>query len=149
MTPCEDRMLTLAQRDATLQSFLEGPKIFRWFDRQLLQGQIQLGACLTVLRVSTMPMYAQGGGLATEWIRFQMDCMSLQDPEIARALAAAVQTWFGTVSFFSAAQFQSPPTTPPSFPNFKIGQRSGTKFELGDPVYVESLDYRVANNLNI
>jgi hypothetical protein len=148
MTPCEDKMLYLAQRDAGLQALLGGPTIFRWFDRQLLQGQIDLGPCVTVLRVSTQSVYSQSGALANEWIRFQIDCLSLQDPTVARQLAFAVATWFGTVSFMSSAQFLSPPTTPPNFPNFVNGPRAGLKAQLGKPVYVESLDCRVANNLN-
>lgn len=148
MTSCEDKMLSLAARDETLQSFLGGPTIFRWFDGQLLPGQIELGACVTVLRVSTESTYAQEGQLALEWIRFQLDCLSLQAPGIARQLAFAVQTWFGTVSFFSNAQFLDPPTTPPSFPNYKLGQRHGQKVQLGKPVFVEMLDFRVCNNLN-
>lgn len=148
LTPCENKMFSLAQQSAALRAFLAGPTIFRWFDRQITQGQIQVGPCVSLLRVSALYQYAQPGLLATEAILFQIDCLSLTDPEVAKQLAFAVSQWLGTVSFMSNAQFTSPPTTPPNFPNFKISQRSGLKEVLGTPVWVESLDYRIWNNAN-
>lgn len=143
----EVKLRTLASADPTLSGLLASAGLFRWFDRQLPQGYIQRGACVRLLRVSTLPMYAASGRLAAEQIRVQLDVLDF-DAETARGVAAAIDTWFGTVDLMSAQQFASPPTTPPQFPSFKLNQRAGMDYQLQPPAYVETLEYRVFNNLN-
>ena len=143
-------MRTLAQLDAGLQGYLYNPvnNTFRWFDTQQIQGYIKAGTCVSVMRVGTVPMYANSGMLATEQVRIQFDIRDL-DGDKAKEVAAYIDMWLGTVSFFSPNQFDSPPTAPPSFPNFKLSQRNTTEFQV-QPVlaWTSMLEYRIFNDLN-
>jgi hypothetical protein len=146
----EQKMRTLAQLDAGLQGYLYNPvnNTFRWFDTQQIQGYLKAGTCVSVMRVGTVPMYAQTGRLATEQVRIQIDVRDL-DSDQAKVVAAYIDTWLGTVSFMSSAQFDSPPATPTSFPNFKLNQRNTTEFQV-QPVlaWTSMLEYRIYNNLD-
>ena len=143
-------MRTLAQLDAGLQGYLYNPvnNTFRWFDTQQIQGYIKAGTCVSVMRVGTVPMYANSGMLATEQVRIQFDIRDL-DGDKAKEVAAYIDMWLGTVSFFSPNQFDSPPAPPPSFPNFKLNQRNTTEFQV-QPVlaWTSMLEYRIFNDLN-
>lgn len=146
----EQKMRTLAQLDTGLQGYLYNPSnnTFRWFDRQVPQGYIQQGTCVSVLRVSTISRYAQTGRMADEQVMMQIDVRDF-DPVQAAEVCAYISTWLGTVSFMDSNQFDSPPTTPNRFPNFQMNQRSGMDYNVQPkPAYVEMLQYRIFNNLN-
>ena len=144
------KMRTLAAADTTLQGYLYNPmnNTFRWFDTQLPQGYINQGTCVTVRQVSNVQTNVQEGRIALDQVRVQIDIRNLNSMQ-AKTVASAIDTWLGTVSFASDAQFLSPPTTPPNCPNFKLMQRSSQDFNVTpQPAWVETLDYRIFNNLN-
>ena len=149
-TPIIEKIRLLAMADATLRGYLYNSVngTFRWFDTQLQLGYIMQGTCVTARQVSTVPMYAQGGRLATDQPRVQIDVRDL-DSTKAKKVAAAIDDWLGTVSFMSDAQFTSPPTTPPNFACFKLNQRSSEDFAVQPiPAWIETLEYRIFSNLN-
>lgn len=144
MTP-EVKLRSLAAADATLAGYLTGSNnTFRWFDRQVAQNYFQSGPCVRVIRVSTVRMYMQTGVTNVSACRFQIDVLSV-DPEQARAIAAAIIDFLGTVDLAGDYQFGSPVTTPPQFPNFILNQRAGMDYQLQPPAYVETLDARIFN----
>lgn len=141
----EEKIRTLASADATLQShFGTGP--FRWLDRRLLPGYIDKGACVRLMRVSSVFTYSQAGLQNLNQPRVQIDVMST-DPVEARNAAQAIIDWMGTVSFSETNNFNSPATTPPHSPNFVLNHRSGMEPQPDPkgPVFVETLDYRIFN----
>jgi len=151
----EVKLRTLAMADATLQADLGAPPLFRWFDTTIPQGIIQKGACVRVLRISTLLLYAHslppggspettppGGLMNLTQPRFQIDVMAT-DPEIARAVAADIIAFMATADLASYAQFGSPATTPPQFPNFLLNQRHGADYDEQPPISIETLDYRM------
>jgi hypothetical protein len=151
----EVKLRTLAMADATLQADLGAPPRFRWYDTAIPQGVIQQGACVRVLRVSTVLLYAHslppggspvttppGGLLNVTQPRFQIDVMAL-DPEIARLVAADVIAFMATADLASFAQFSSPALTPRQFPNFLLNQRHGADYQEQPPISIETLDFRV------
>lgn len=138
-------------QDATLRAYLYNPadNTFRWFDTQLPPGYINQGTCVTVRQVSTVPLYAQGGRLATDQPRVQIDVRDLDSPK-AKKVAGAINDWMGTVSFMDSNQFDSPPTSPPKVANFLLNQRSSQDFNVTPtPAWVETMDWRCFNNLNL
>jgi hypothetical protein len=144
----EVAMRTLAQQSTPLQTYFgEVSGVFRWFDRQLPPGYIDRGACVRVLRVSTLRLYAHGSTTRRSVVdqaqpRFQIDVLDY-DPERARSAAAAVLDWLGEVDFSTTSQFASPPTSPKRHPNFVLNQRAGMEPKPDPPVYVEMLDVRI------
>ena len=149
-TPIIEKMRTLAMADATLRGYLYNSlnSTFRWFDTQLQPNYIQQGTCVTARQISAVSINAQKGRLATDQPRVQIDVRDL-DSAKAKKVAAAIDDWLGTVSFMSNAQFISPPTTPPNFPNLKLNQRSSQDFDVQPtPAWVETLEYRIFSNLN-
>lgn len=143
----ELKIRTLAAADTTLRTYFgTPPAVFRWMDRRLLPGYIQRGACVRLLRVSTISDYNQYGLINLNQPRVQIDVLS-QDPSEARNAAQAIITWMDTVSFSETNNFDSPATTPPHSPNFLLNRRSGMEAQpdpIG-PVFVETLDYRIFN----
>ena len=149
-TPLLEKMRLLAMADPTLQGYLYNASnnTFRWFDTQLQPGYINQGTCVTVRQVSTVPIYANSGMLATDQPRVQIDVRDLNSNQ-AKVVAKAVDDWLQGVSFMTTNQFESPPTTPNQFPNFKLSQRNWQDFDVRPtPAWVETLEYRVFNNLN-
>ena len=150
MTSLETKLRTLASANAILAVDL-GTSPFRWYDRRLVQGALappnptMTGptTCVRVLRVSTIPLYSQGGLQTEEHVRLQIDVIDY-DPETARQVAADIDTFLAGVSFMSAT-----PTNITQAPNFKLGQRAGMEYQLDPPAYVETLDYRVWNRTNL
>lgn len=150
----EAKLRTLAYADPTLRGLLcpaspISSNTFRWFSPDLPQGYIVKGSCVRVFRVSTSSNYEQRGPNPTEWIRFQVDCMDTND-ETARALAAAVSTWFSTISIWATNQFDSPVTLPANCPNFQLNVREDFITQTQPPtrVYVVTMDWRVYSNVN-
>jgi hypothetical protein len=147
---CETKITTLARLDPTLQPLLSGTgaQPYRWFEIQRVEGQITVGQCVVMRRISTVNYYAQSGQLATEVIRFQLNCCALQDPEAARALATAVTNFMLSINCMVTDQFTSPPTTPRQRPNRQLGQRPAMEVETGIPVQIQLVDFKVWNNAN-
>jgi hypothetical protein len=144
-------MRMLAMPDPVLQSYLLGSNnTFRWFDSQLPKGYINQGTCVTVMQVSSVLDYYQGGPSALEWVRVQVNIWDM-DSVKAKTLANYLQnTWFPSVCFTSAAMFQSPPLPAPSAANFKLSQRGVLDYSVQPTAaWVETQDWRVANNTNI
>lgn len=149
--PLLQKMRILAMADTVLQSYLLGSNgTFRFFDTQLPKGYINQGACVTVQQVSSLLDYVQQGPLALEWVRVQVNIRSMQS-EVAKAIANYLQnTWFPSVCFTSSAQFQSPPLPPPAAANYKLSQRGVLDYSVQPTAaWVETMDFRVANNTNI
>lgn len=141
----EVKIRTLAAADATLQPYF-GTGPFRWFDRQIPPEYIDKGACVRLLRVSTIRSHTMQGITHLSAPRFQIDVLSI-DPETARAAASAIIAWLQTISLAQNNQFASPVTSPPQHPNLVLNQRAGMEPRIsGKPVvYVETLDVRVYN----
>ena len=149
-TPLQVKMFSLARQDATLQGYLLGSNgTFRWFPVQLPKGYIYQGSCVVVRQISDVLPYVQQGPIQLDGVMMQLDCRDL-DSLRAQALATYLVTqWFPSVSFASDAQFLSPPQTPPSCPNFKLSQRGVIDYEAQpETPWVETLTYRITNNLN-
>ena len=148
-TPLFEKMRMLAQQDATLQGYLLGSNgTFRWFDTQLPKGYVGQGTCIAVRQVSDVLDYVQSGPISLDWVRVQINIWDM-DSVVAKSLAAyLVAGWFPSVSFASNAQFLSPPQTPPSCPNFKLGGKGLLDYSVQPvPAWVEILDYRVGNDI--
>ena len=148
----ELRLYTLAAASPALQAVF-GTAPFRWYDTQVQQGTIVPGddtqpAAARLLRVSTIRSYEQAGLQPLSEPRFQLDVLHPL-AETARAAAAAVIAFLGTVDLAGAYQFGSPVTTPPQFPCFVISQRGGLAPEFEPPVYVQSIDFRLYNREDI
>lgn len=150
MTSLETKLRTLASANATLIVDL-GSSPFRWFDRRLVQGALtppnptmtDRATCVRVLRVSTIPLYNQGGLQTEEHVWMQIDVLDY-DPETARQVAADIDTFLAGISLMSAT-----PTNITQSPNFKLNQRAGMEYRLDPPAYVETLDYRIWNRLDL
>ena len=144
----EAKIRTLAQQDATLQSWFFTDGQIRWFDRQLVPNYLKIGkACVRVRRISTIRLYSketdtQRSANRMEQPRFQIDVLDY-DAERARSAASAICDWLATADFSSDAQFASPVTSPKRHPNFVINQRADMEFTTQPPAYVESLDVRI------
>ncbi len=149
----ESKLIALASADSTLQG-LFGTAPFRMFDRQLAQTYYALGLCCSIRRVSEVPIYTQYGlnNMSMPLVQFDVRASPRYvtgAPEAARNAMTALITWLGTVSFAESNDFDSPTTTPPHSPNFIRNKRAGMDFQLEPPVYVESFDVRIYNNLAI
>jgi hypothetical protein len=139
------KLRTLAGISAPLQVIFGSP-LFRWFDKQLPPGYIQLGTCARVMRVSTVPWdYAFSGPRTPEQLRIQIDVLDF-DPVTCAAAAKAVDDFMMTVDLVNHNQFDSPPTSAQQAQNFKMNQRDGMESQLGKPAHVEILEYRVFND---
>ncbi len=149
-TSPETKLRLLASQDVTLQSFF-GTNPFRWFDEQLVQGQISIGCCVVVRRISTVRTYEQRGLQDLSQPRFQIDVLPpattnrQQDPETGRQAANAVIQFLGTCNLATTDQFGSPVVTPRNFPNFVLNQRATMYPDLQPPVMAQSIDIRVYN----
>jgi hypothetical protein len=152
-TSPELKLRTMAVQNATLQADLGGsnPATFRWYDRQLLQNEIGKlvgnGACVRVARVSTMRGMNQGGIQNLSWPRIQIDVLDF-DAEKARSVANDVIDFMGTINLCTNQQFDSPTTSITSNPSQLLNQRAGmipNPQSPSGPIYVESLDFRIAN----
>lgn len=143
------RMRELAFHDPTLNAIF-GPtsdiKKFRWFDRQIPQGQIDRGTCVAVQTVSQINSYTHSGRMGYKQDRLQFDVAD-KVPTRASDAAAAIDAFLDHANFSQDAQFVSPPRVPGGPPpNFKLNQRGGfLSVQTGLPIPVESLDYRIGN----
>ena len=150
----KQKLWTLAKSDAGMRAIF-GTNPFRWCDVRLVPGYIPRargsnapgGGTSTVIvrRISTLSTYVMLGQNPLEKIRFQLDVLDL-DENICEASAIALINWLGTVDLVSGAQFGSPVTTPPQFPNFNNNRRSGLYPQPGQVVYAESIDEWVYND---
>lgn len=146
----ENKLVTLASADPTLQSYFgTPPSVFRFFDRQLAQTYWAQGLCCSFRVVSTVRDYYMAGLSTLSAPRVQFDIRASPrygfTPEQARAARNALITWLGTVSFSESNDFNSPPTSPPHSPNFILNERAGMDVQTDPPVYVESIDVRIYN----
>jgi hypothetical protein len=143
------KMRTLAMADATIRGYLFNPinNVFRWFDTALPQGYIMQGTCVTVRQVSDVQEYTQTAPISLDQVRVQIDVRDRSSVQ-AKTVANYINSWLGTVSFASDAQFLSPPQTPINCPNFKLLQRSSMDFSITpNPPYVETSDWRIFNDV--
>ena len=142
MTP-ETKLRSLASANPTLQAFF-GTGPFRWFDTQLPPGYISRGTCARIFRVSTIRHYNMAGLMDLSQPLFQCEVLDA-DSGRARAAAAAVIAWLGTIDCSTSDMWTSSPTTPPSHPVFVLNQRHTIDFQLDPPVPVEQIDFRLWN----
>ena len=150
----EDKIRILAGANSTLQSYL-GTSPFRMFDRQLPPRQINNGACVTVRRVSTVRPYYQQGIQSLSMPRMQFTVYTwggpnssilANAPATARAVRDALVAWLASQACFSSsAQFDSPSTAPPNYPNFVLNEFGTLNFQLDPPGYIEVIDVRLMN----
>ncbi len=146
----EEKLRTLAQQDAVLQSYFFTDNQIRWFGPQLPPGYLAIGkACVRVWRVSTIRLYShetseQRSQNRIEQIRFQFDVLDY-DSERARLAAKAIADWLATVDLSSNAQFGSPVTSPTRHPNQVLNERQGMEYKIQPPAYVQLLDVRITN----
>jgi hypothetical protein len=150
-TPLQVKMFTLARADATLQGYLLGDNnTFRWFPLQLQKGYINQGSCVVVRQMSDVLPFCLTGPLNLDGVLMQIDCYDL-DSLRAQALAEyLVLNYFPTANFAVDNQFQDPPQSAPPAQNIKLGQRSDLSPQVQPQVaWVESLTYRLTNNVNI
>lgn len=146
------KMRTLAMADATLQAALYNPtnNTFRWMDTQQWQGYINQGSCVRVRQLGDALPYCQTGPLSLDMVMVQVDVGDLDSPTAKRLAEYLVFKFFPVANFTLDNQFQSPPITAPPAPNFKLGQRSTQDFAVQPtPPWVESLTYRITNNVNV
>lgn len=148
------RLRDLAFQDPTLNAIF-GPTMdsnkFRWFDRQLPQGQVgvlQNGkTCAIVQTVSQVTTNLHGKTMRNALTQDRVQ-ISIADPNPTTAsnAAAAVQNFLDTANFWQNGAFASPRITDPSGTNVKLNQRGAfLTFQTGIPVPVEVLDYRIFN----
>ena len=149
--PLLQKMRTLAQSNAVLQSYLLGSNsTFRWFEVQLPKGYINQGACVTVQQISDVLDYVQSGPIGLDWVRVQINVWSMDTVEAKAIAAYLVGYWFPAVDFVSDSMFLSPPGPALQSPNFKLSQRGVLDFSVQpQAAWVETLDYRIGNNINI
>lgn len=135
---CEAKLRTLAAANAGLQAIF-GTTPFRFFDTQLPQNQVYPSA--VVWRVSTIIDYRMTSGYNKfTQPRLQIDIRH-PDPEQARAAAAAVIAFLGTVNLAVVGGS----VTSPQAPCFVLNQRTGLDEALQPPVSIQTLDVRVFN----
>lgn len=151
----ELKLRNLAQQNAQMIADFGAPgNTFRWFDRQLVQGDIGKPSdnktCVTVQRVSTRraDWYNQGGVGNLSQPRLQINIISY-NAETARQVARDVTAFMASIDLTSPGQFQSPVTGPTHAPNFLLNERAGMLPALQPPAYVETQDWRVFNAENI
>jgi hypothetical protein len=143
----EAKIIALASQDATLQALLgAGPTIgvngFRWFDKQLPQGAINVGPCVRMLSVSESSMYSQQGLNPTRGVRMQIDAWAKTSAETARAVAQAIENWLETVDFSAGS---SGVVSATHHPNLKLNQGGSMDYATQPPVHYERMDYRIFN----
>ena len=150
-TPLQQKMRMLAMADATLQGYLLGSNgTFRFFDVQLPKGYIYQGSCLTVQQISSVTDYVQNGPTQIEWARVQINCWDLDSVRAKQLANYLCSSWFPAVDFVSDSMFLSPPGPALQSPNFKLSQRGVLDFSVQpQAAWVETLDYRIGNNINI
>jgi hypothetical protein len=149
--PLLQKMRMLAMADSTIAAALTGSNgTFRWFDTQLPKGYVGQGTCVTVQQISDVLAYVQNGPISLDWVRVQINVWDM-DSVIAKQLAAyLVANWFPAVDFVTDSMFQSPPGPPLQSPNFKLSQRGVLDFSVQPTAaWVETLDYRIGNNITI
>jgi hypothetical protein len=112
---------------------------FRWYDTQLPPGQGYPSA--VVWRVSTAINYLMNaGGVNITEPRLQIDIRHT-DPEQARAAAAAVIAFLGTVNLaVTGGQVNGHQA-----PCYVLNQRSALDYQMQPPTAVQTLDVRVMN----
>lgn len=143
-------MFTLARADATLQGYLLGTNnTFRWFPLQLPKGYINQGSCVVVRQISNVLPYTQTGPIQIDGVMMQIDCYDLDSIRAQSLATYLVLGFFPAANFTLDNQFQSPPIAAPPAPNFKLSQRSSLEPQVQpQTAWVESLTYRIFNNLN-
>ena len=139
-------MRSLALMDTTMRGLLFNPanNTFRWFDRQMQPNYIEQGTCVRIRRIRTEQYYTMGGRMALTRPHFQLDVLD-SDPEVAASAALAVINFLGRINIVTDTAFDSPPTSPSSFPTFILSQRSGLEAQRQPnlPLPVESIDFRI------
>lgn len=141
------KMRTVAFQQPSLQAFFGSDfSTFRWFDRQLKQGALDVGTCAVVTTVSQVTEYLHPAPNPLKGDRVQIDVID-NDPDRAADAAAAIDAWLatGAANFVTNGPLQSPPVTDVGLTNFKLSQRGGLIFRTNRPIPVESLDYRILN----
>jgi hypothetical protein len=164
MSP-EMKLYTLAALYAPLVALLTATSppyptsvpAFRWAEKQVTQDWFppssvvppnEAVGAVSVLRVSGLITYIQGGIIPTEQPRFQIECRHPY-AETARQIAQVVKNFLGTIDLVTTDNFNSPPTTPQQFPNFVLNERGSMDFQLSPPVHVEILDVRLFNRTDL
>lgn len=144
------RMRDLAFLDPTLNAIF-GPTFdvnkFRWFDRQLPQGQISNGTCAIVQTVSQVTTNFHGVPMRNSLTQDRVQ-ISIADrnPRVASTAASAVSNFLDTANFWKNGAFASPRVVNGPGTNVKLNQRgSFITFQTDRPIPVEQLDYRIYN----
>ncbi len=144
------RMRDLAFQSTELQAFF-GPTSdtnkFRFFDRQLPQGQIARGTCAVVQTVSQITTNLHNQPMRNRLTQDRVQ-ISIADPSPTRAsnAAAAICTFLDKANFWQNGAFASPRRTDPPGTNVKLNQRGDfITFQTATPIPVEVLDYRIFN----
>lgn len=144
------RMRDLAFQDTTLNAIF-GPTFdvnkFRWFDRQLPQGQIANGTCAVVQTVSQVTTNLHGAVMRNPLTQERVQ-ISIADPKPGKAsdAAAAVCNFLDQANFWKNGAFASPRQVDPPGTNVKLNQRGAfITFQTDRPIPVEVLDYRIFN----
>lgn len=146
------KMRLLAMADPAMSAVLYNPSnnTFRWMDTQLWQGYINQGTCVRVRQISDVLPYCQTGPLSLDLVMVQVDVGDLDSAKAKKFAEYLIFNFFPNANFAVGNQFTSPPTAPPPAMNIKLGQRSSQDFAVQPtPPWVETLTYRVANNVNI
>jgi len=149
--PLLQKMRVLAQQDATLAAALTGTNgTFRWFDTQLPKGYVGQGTCVTVQQISDVLDYVQNGPITLDWVRVQINVWDVDSVTAKQLASYLVTNWFPSVDFVTDSMFTSPPGPALQSPNFKLSQRGGPDFSIQpEQPWVESLDFRIGNNITI
>ena len=144
------RLRDLAFLDPTLNAIF-GPTFdvnkFRWFDRQLPQGQIANGTCAVVQTVSQITTNLHNTPIRNPLTqdRVQISVVD-KSPRVASSAAAAVCNFLDTANFWQNGAFASPRVANPPGTNIKLNQRGAFfSFQTDRPIPVEVLDYRIFN----
>ncbi len=138
MATAEVKLRTLAAANTTLQGFLLGGGVFRWYDTQHVQGS-PLPA-VTVRRVSTATDYRMVGRNPFDRPRFQIDVRD-GDPEHGRTVSAAILAFLDALNLAVTGGT----VTGKQAPTFLLNQRDGMDYRLNPPVWTQSLDVRLWN----
>lgn len=144
LNSAEAKIRTLAQGDATMQSFF-GVGPFRWFFVREPQGYVDQGTVCRVRRVSAVYEYVQEGIICIEQVRLQFDVLD-QSQETARNALNALNNFIAGVDLMSDKQFTSPPTIATQFANYRLSERSAVEVQIKQQIYVWSADWRCFNN---
>lgn len=148
--PLLQKMRILAGADPVLQGYLLGSNgTLRWFDTNLPKGYVAQGTCVTVQQISDVMQYCQQGPLSLDWVRVQVNCWDMNSVVAKNLATYLVLGFFPSANFTVDNQFTSPPTAAPPAPNFKLSQRGALDFSVQPAAaWVETLDFRVGNNVN-